>query len=210
MPERHSAGGPLLVIVEGIHDVTFLKTISGVLAPTDCPDLTALEQAGRLIFIPLGGGDIVTSVGRFAPLRLPEFHLYDREIPPESQRRELACRIVNARTGCRAAITAKRALENYLHPDCILEACGVELKRGDDRQHVPDAIARRLWERQQKPIVWDDVPIRARRRLRDKVKRQLIHDAATRMTPQLLRESDPHGEIRGWLRTIAELLGPSV
>ena len=96
------------------------------------------------------------------------------------------------------------------HPDCILEACGVQLKRGDDRQHVPDAIARRLWERQQKPIVWDDVPIRARRRLRDKVKRQLIHDAAARMTPQLLRESDPHGEIRGWLTTIAELLGPSV
>ncbi len=210
MSERQLCGGPLLVIVEGIHDVTFLKTISGVLAQADVPDLTALEQAGRLIFVPLGGGDVVAHVGRFAPLHLPEFHLYDREIPPETQRRELACRIVNARSGCRAAITTKRALENDLHPDCILEACGVELKCGDDRQHVPDAIARRLWEGQQKPIAWDDVPIRARRRLRDKVKRQLIHDAASRMTLQLLRESDPHGEIRGWLTIITELLGTSV
>ncbi len=122
----------------------------------------------------------------------------------------MACRIVNARPGCRAAITTKRALENYLHPDCILEACGVELKQSDDSRHVPDAVARRLWERRQKPIAWDEVPIRARRRLRDKVKRQLIHDAASHMTPRLLRESDPHGEIRGWLTIIAELLGTSV
>ena len=86
----------------------------------------------------------------------------------------------------------------------------MQLKLGDERQHVPDTIARRLWERQQKPIVWDDVPIRARRRLRDRVKRQLIHDAAARMTPQLLRESDPHDEIRGWLATIAERHGTSV
>lgn len=209
MSERHLCDRPLLIIVEGIHDVTFLKTISGILAKTDdsLPELAALEGSGRLIFVPFGGGDVVANVRRFAPLQLPEFHLYDREIPPETGRRELACRIVNARPGCRAAITTKRALENYLHPDCILQACGVDLKLSDDRQHVPDAIARRLWERQRKPIVWDDVPIRARRRLRDKVKRQLIHDAASRMTPQLLQESDRHGEIRGWLTIIAELLG---
>ncbi|MAG93689.1 MAG: ATP-dependent endonuclease [Planctomycetaceae bacterium] len=187
-----------------------MKTISGVLATEDAPDLATLERAGRLLFVPLGGGDVVAHVGRFAPLQLPDFHLFDREIPPETERRELALRLVNARSGCRAVITTKRALENYLHPDCILEACGVELDQSDDRRHVPDAVARRLWEQQQKPIVWDDVPIRARRRLRDKAKRQLIHDAVSRMTPRLLRESDPHGEIRGWLTLIAELLGTPV
>ena len=77
---------PLLFLVEGIHDVAFLKRISRILAVEDdtCPDLAQLERQGELVFVPFGGGDVLLTARRFAPLELREFHVYDREIAPET------------------------------------------------------------------------------------------------------------------------------
>jgi len=50
-----------LVVVEGRHDVVFLRTLSRTLHAIDpaIPDLGSLEQAGKLVFLPFGGGDVL-------------------------------------------------------------------------------------------------------------------------------------------------------
>jgi hypothetical protein len=110
----------LIVVVEGRHDIEFLRRISKMLhvAERTVPDLGERERAGELIFLPIGGGDIASWGTALAGLGLAELHIYDRETPPETELRQRAAEQVNKRTGCRAFVTGMRSLENYLHPDC--------------------------------------------------------------------------------------------
>lgn len=97
---------PVLVIVEGRHDIEFLQRISGMLAAhrTDLADLTRLELAGQVIFIP-AGGDFVPWLHRLAGFGCAEVHIYDREIPPVTQQRQAGAAAVNGRPRCRAFVT---------------------------------------------------------------------------------------------------------
>lgn len=108
----------IVVLVEGTNDIEFLRRISRLLHADDAalPDLGAMEQRGELIFVPFGGGQVQIWTNRFAPLAKPEFHIYDRELPPETDYRQAAAEAVNRRARCRAVLTNKRCLENYLLP----------------------------------------------------------------------------------------------
>ena len=66
-----------LLVVEGQHDVTFLRVISRILHADDhtLPDMGKLERAGALVMLPIGGGDLLAWATRMAALGLPEFHL---------------------------------------------------------------------------------------------------------------------------------------
>jgi len=194
----------LLVIVEGPHGVQFLKRISAMLhvAEPRLPDLGAMERRGELIFVPLGGADLKLWTHRLARLAKPEFHLYDREVPPQTELRQQMAEIVNLRPGCRAALTSKRNLENYLHPAAIREVSGIELQFGDD-DLVADLIARRVYAQQNPTTAWEDLPRQTRTRRRNRVKHWLNTTAADRMSPERLAERDPAGEVRSWLRTMA-------
>jgi hypothetical protein len=76
----------LLVVVEGINDIDFLRRVSRILHRNDAalPDLADMESTGTVIFIPFGGSHIDVWSERLAPLQIPEFHLYDHELPPEN------------------------------------------------------------------------------------------------------------------------------
>ena len=115
----------VLVVVEGPNDIEFLRRISAMLHRDSArlPDLADRERQGRVVFAPTGGVDLSTGF-RYAGLALPEFHLLDRDIPPVTQTRHQIAAMVNSRSRCRAAITSKRSLENYLHPAAIFEASG--------------------------------------------------------------------------------------
>ena len=208
-PQPPLCGRPLnlLVVVEGPHDIAFFRRMSAILAAADprLPDLTGMERRGQLVFIPFGGGDLGPWADRLAPLGLPEFHLYDREASPESERRQRVADAVNRRPHCRAALTGKRSLENYLHPAAIQEACGIELAISDD-ELVADRVAERLYGRED-GIPWAELPRRTVVRRRNRVKRMLHTQAVERMTPQRLAERDPQGEVRLWLEAIAHLAG---
>jgi hypothetical protein len=88
---------PLLLLVEGSHDASILKTISQILAIdiAEVPDLERLAETGDLIFVPFGGGNPLPWTDRLAPLGCREVHLYDRELSPESTLRYLAAGRVN-------------------------------------------------------------------------------------------------------------------
>lgn len=201
-----TASRKLLLVVEGRHDIEFLRRISGILhaARTDLPDLAFLERQGWIIFVPAGGGDFLPWTTRFAGLGCLEFHLYDSEIPPESARRQQCAAIVNARPGCRAFVMQKRSVENFLHPEAIREAGGLLLTYGDTSD-VP-ALAAQAGFVSQDATNWESLSRRAHSRLRERAKAWLNTVAVERMTPERLAERDRMGEVSDWLTAIGELL----
>jgi cell division FtsZ-interacting protein ZapD len=139
----------------------------------------------------------------------PEVHIYDAEVPPETEIRHQVARIVNLRPGCRTFVMKRRTLEHYLESQAIFEACGVWVEV-PDQEDVAEAVARERHRQYSQQIAWEHIPARSRKRRRDKIKRRLNTVAAESMTAERLAQADPDGEIRRWLAAIAELAdGPS-
>ena len=196
----------IFVVVEGTNDIQFLRRISTILHADDVsvPDLSVMEYRGELIFVPFGGGDLSVWTHRLAGLGRAEWHLYDREVPPETEARQQAARLVNLRPNCRAQLTSKRSLENYLHPQVVCEAGGIDVSFSDE-DNVAELVARQRYDRHGYPEPWEELSPRSRKRWRNRVKKWLNTRAVERMTPQLLAERDPQGEVRSWLATIVQL-----
>jgi hypothetical protein len=202
-----AANVPVLLLVEGRNDAEFLRRASAILHVADesLLDLGDLERRGQVTFVPLGGGDLLGWTYRLAGMGRAEFNLYDREDSPATELRYEAARIVNLRPRCRAFVTSKRSLENYLAPQSIFAASGIEVTFGDD-DDVADLVAERRYLVQHPFECWAEMAPRSRRRLRNRAKRWLNTLAVDRMTAQQFAERDPAGEIRGWLRAIAEMI----
>jgi hypothetical protein len=197
-----SAAG-VLVVVEGTNDAEFLRRISQMLSQHDpaIPNLGQLEFDGQLAFMTASAHPWPA-----APALLGgQFYLYDREAPPVTEERVRLAATLNQRPHCRAVLTSKRTIENYLHPDAIREAAGVEVAFGDSDDVA--ALVARASIQQGDARDWEVLSKRGRRRLRDKAKKWLNREAVDCMTPARLAERDPDGEVVGWLRTIAELAG---
>jgi len=196
---------PVLVVVEGEHDAQFLRRISRTLHQhrPQLPDLAQFETAGQVVFVPTGG-DLRSWAQRLAALPHPQFFLCDRETPPVTAQRQPLVEALNQRPACAARLTTKRACENYLHPEAILEACSVAIEINDD-DDVAALLARKVLELTRGPD-WEALPRRGRTQLRNRIKRTLNTAAVERMTPALLSERDPASEVPGWLEAIACLL----
>ncbi len=207
---NHNGGPRIFLVVEGVNDIQFLRRISAILHIDDprMPNLSAMERRGELIFVPFGGGDVSLWTDRLAGLGRPEFHLYDREMPPETESRQRIADAVNRRPRCQAVLTGKRNLENYLAPSAIREAGAVDITFSD-HDDVADFVAQQMHARLNGQPPWNDLPARTRKRRRDRAKKWLNTRAVERMTPQRLAVRDPAGEVRYWLATIARLAGRS-
>lgn len=195
----------VLIVVEGTTDVAFLENFSAMLAASDAtlPDLALLAAHGKAVFLPFGGGNVASWRDRLAPLDVAEFHLYDGELPPETAVRQRAAALVSGRPNCQAAVTSKRSLENFLHPAAIAAAGGPPVAFSDTDDVA--LVVTQARHRQEYTMPWYALPRRQRRALVHKTKRWLMNAVVRHMTPELLAERDPSGEVRGWLRTIREL-----
>jgi len=183
----------LFIGVEGPHDINFLKTISKILVESgeSVPDLTELEDDGSIIFFPLGGSNLAHWISRLKRLNKPEFYIFDRNnLPPaKAQYQDKADEINNRKENCKAVITGKRELENYLHPQAIRAAKPEVNISFSDFDDVSDLAGKALGQNAKT------------------AKRWLNLDAVSYMTPELLNQSDPSGDIRNWLVTINQLMG---
>ncbi len=198
---------PVLVIVEGVNDIEFLQRLSSRLHSerAEVVDLAGLHAQGRILFVPTGGGNFSDWATRLAGLSCGEFHLYDRELEPETERRQRAVELVNGRHGCRGFLTAKRSLENYLHPRALAQAGGGEIAFGD-AECVGSVLAHHWYELIPQREPWSQLSRRARRRLIYRAKRWLNTKAVEQMTVSRLQERDPGGEILQWLEIIADMV----
>ena len=198
---------PLLIVVEGPHDVTFLQQISRILAADDPQilDLAQAESRHQVLFLPIGGGYLWNWVERLAPLGLPEFHLYDRELSPETSRRQSFIARLRLRPGCRAYLTAKRSLENYLPADAIARHAQVRDPVTSENDVALD-LARAWWDRSPRSQGWTALLDRRRKKLREQAKRFLHQTVVPQLTSHDIARGDPAGELHGRLQEIGALI----
>ena len=196
----------ILVIVEGTNDIEFLRRISLTLHAVDSnlPNLAEMEQQGQLIFVPFGGNNLPSWTHRFASLGKPEFFLLDHEVSPETEFRREAAETINQRPGCRAVVTRKRSLENYLHPDAIRDAGQIDVVF-DDFDPVGTIVAKKLFESGIADTPWELLSRRSKSRLSSRAKRWLNTTVASQMKAELIEQRDRVGEIAYWLTTIGQL-----
>jgi len=202
----------LFVCVEGPHDIEFLRRISKRLHDEDValsneqrvPDLGALEDEGRIIFIILGGSVLKYWVARLAQLNIPEFYLLDRDTPKaqEAHYQEFADKINREQAPrCKAIITGKRELENYLHLDAIndaLEGCGKKLNKPQsnwDELNIPGFL---------------QLPKEAKQKynlenLNDSEKHFLNKYAVEKMNYKRLADVDKSRELISWIEQMVEM-----
>ncbi len=202
----------LFLGVEGANDIEFFKSMCsmlnehGVLAL----DLEALEEAGKVVFVPVGGSSLVLWRTRLAGLFRPELYFCDRDFaPPSPPKYQKFADAINEREGCQAVITSKREMENYLHPQALKRArteVDVEYGPFDD---VPEIVARGVHEASESETSWDDLSDEKREKKVSKAKKWMNREGARAMTPELLEEIDPEGEVRDWFFRIERALAAS-
>lgn len=204
----------VFVGVEGPHDITFLKGLSKMLigAGEDVLDLDQLELNGELIFFPFGGSNLALWASRLTPLNRPEFHVCDRDNPPPNRPKYFEhVEAVNARASCRAVVTQKREMENYVHHDAICEAYaqnGINIILAGpfaDFDDVPLIVAEAV-HAAGGGDPWGGLPDERRLQKVRKAKHHLNSAAVGKMTPARLAETDPNNEIRGWLADIRRMM----
>lgn len=198
----------VFVGIEGKNDETFLRTISAILSFADATigNLAELEDAGKLIFIPVGGSNVGLWVSRLHHLNRSEYHIFDRDVPPPAQPHYESYAVeLNQRQNCVAVHTSKRELENYLHPDAIkLARPEVTLISIADFDDVPLRAAQQIHAASGSEKPWEDVKSDEQKKKVNQAKKWLNKDAVGKMTYEMLQESDPNGDVIRWLREITE------
>ena len=187
----------VLVCVEGPHDVSFLKILSGILSAAN-DQIIDLGNDSRIAIMPLGGGTLKQWVDEhyLKGLGIPEVHIYDRDEqnPPKYQG---VCDQVNARGDKSwATLTNKREMENYIHPQVINDHFQINIMI-EDMTDVPDLVAVTVSQTHDHPL-----GLMSERR----AKKVINNEVVLQMTPDLLTESDPDNEIIGWLSEISQRL----
>jgi len=199
----------IFIGIEGKHDENFLRVISRILhdAGEDVPDLNSMTQSGEIIFFPLCGSNLALwSSGRLAPLKRPEFHLFDRDEGEKTRQHQEEADKVNQRRGCKAMLTGKREMENYLHTEAIREAMPeVNIRFGDD-DDVAALAAKAIHEAASGTDPWDSLPDKKKKDKESAAKGWLNNAAVGKMTAARLTESDSQGDVRGWLREIQSMI----
>ena len=187
--------------VEGRNDINFLRIISSILRVTDedIPDLGVEEDAGRLVFVPLGGRNMDLWTSKLQEFNRPEFYLMDRDHPmPQNPKYYEFAKGIEARSGCTAWTTNRKELENYIHPDVIKESYPQYAGTGTDFEDVPELLAQAVHESSESKETWDDIKS-SPEKLRKKgsaAKRRLNDEFASLMTADLLSLIDTEDEVR--------------
>lgn len=205
----------LFVGVEGRHDITFLKNMSNTLrtAGIDVLDLERMELDGELIFFPLGGSSLALWTSRLEPLSRPEFHLFDRDVPPPGTAKfQAEADAINARVRCKAVITGKKEMENYLHFEAVNEAyanvCNVALGLTvpfTDFDDVSAKVAEQVHAASGSLTAWSALDEKVKEKKVSKAKRILNDHAAALMTKARLDQVDPDGHILSWFNDMRAL-----
>ncbi|MEJ8814617.1 ATP-binding protein [Variovorax ureilyticus] len=187
----------VLFCVEGPTDVEAFKCLSRALHLKD-PTLPDLSTSKSVAFVPLGGSTLQHWVAShyLKALKTPEVHIYDNDVQKYAQSVEH----VNARAdGSWAKMTAKYEIENYLHSDAIKDAFDVEVAVADhavNGQGVPE-----LFSAAYHAANSVGAPMNS-----SSSKKKLAAKAFPLMTADRVSERDPHGEVAGWFRQIANMI----
>lgn len=197
----------IAVFVEGPHDVSFLSMVSKLYYENgDTP--VDLASDPRIVFVPTGGGNLKHWVERryIQNAKLVEVHIYDRDTQ-DNPKYEPHVNAVNEReTRDIAFLTARREMENYIHPGCIAAEyqpdfdIQISVTEWDD---IPALVAESVHDASGAPNAWDQLAEEKREEKISRAKTRLNSGAAARMTIGQLLEVDQNAEVLGWLNAVA-------
>ena len=189
----------LLLYVEGPNDVAFLEHASRLIGPID------LSTEPRVAFVPLGGGNLKHWVDRryLSAFGLREIHIYDGDNDRGYQ--DQVNEVNDRDNGDWATLTRKREIENYLHPDAVRDALGINIGI-DDNTDVPLAAARAIHENSESLKLWEELEQKKKDQKASNIKKRLCNEVVKQMTAAQLRVRDPNGEVEGWFQRIREKL----
>lgn len=208
----------LFIGIEGANDFHFLRNVSSLLrnAGEDVFNLEKMELDGELIFVPLGGSSLAQWTSRLAELGRPEFYLFDRDtVPPDEALYQAEADDINQREHCRAEITRKGEIENYVHWQAInqaYQANGIALGLTGNFgafDDVPTEVAKRVYQMAGGDSPWEALPQEKQEEKASNAKRMINRSATKCMTRAQLEEQDPDGEIIGWFATMRRLVAES-
>ncbi|MBU9675203.1 AAA family ATPase [Planococcus sp. CP5-4] len=194
----------VIVIVEGVHDVSTLNVFSKLMSE-NVDDIINIIEDDRVVIMPAGGSTLKkwVELNYLKKFNLPEVHIYDGDAltPPKYH---ATCQEVNNRDDNSVAYsTKKRELENYLHADAINSVCEVNVSFTSTCS-VPEITAKSLYERDT-GLEWDELDAENQRGKKSNAKKRLNNEVVNFMTYEQLREADDEGEVREWLREISRL-----
>lgn len=143
----------------------------------------------------------------------PEFHIYDRdEEPPKKSKYQAEADAVNLGERCKAVVTAKREMENYIHHEAINEAyakLGFPLgfttvfAEFDD---VPCMVAERVFTASANSHGWQSLSEEKRKGKVSKAKHLLNSMAVPLMTKNRLSQVDVNSDVLGWFADMKKLV----
>jgi putative ATP-dependent endonuclease of OLD family len=196
----------VLICVEGPNDIAFLQHISHILHNHDnsIPDLA---DNPYVAFLPLGGSSLKQWVERkyLKELHKPEIHIYDADDQGNPPYRKQCDDINAASDENKAFLTSKRTMENYLHPDALMEVFRFSILFSD-WDNVPELVARKVHEDSESEKDWEELTEPTKKSKISAAKLRLNREAASRMTYERIQQRDNTGEIGEWLRHISSML----
>lgn len=181
----------LMICVEGPTDVIAIKSFSKCLH-SKYPEIVDLNCTSNVVVIPLGGSTLKHWVQEqyLKNMGCPEVHIYDNDVNTYQKSIDK----INARTdGSWGTLTQKFEIENYLHPDAIKEAYGVDVDTS--KEGVPSLFGKVYAEKKGWPKCTDNT---------SKTKLSVCFEQ--KMNIDRLEQMDPNGEIKGWFDKISALL----
>lgn len=198
------------VFVEGPHDVSFLSCVSKLYHESGQIPMNVANDY-RVAFVPTGGGNVKHWVERqyIRNAGMIEVHIYDRDTQTSPKYAQQVNTVNDRGTRDIAFLTARREMENYLHPDCIAAEYQPEYNVAvviDDWCDVPELVAASVHDASGAPSPWNQLSEDKRKEKASKAKKKLNGGAAARMTIDQLRQIDHDAEILGWLNAVAERL----
>jgi hypothetical protein len=198
----------VLLYVEGNHDVNALKRYSSTLHQYD-NELINLSESPDVGYVITGGSSLKHYIEQrhLDGLGKPEMHIYDNDVPAYRD----AVATINDQAGHRkvAFNTQKLELENYLHPDAIVEAyeengiVDLTLPSINDQTDVPYIVAQQCYCASGND--WDVLDDFRRKELASKKKKLLNTLAVEKMNIERIKEQGGYDEMRKWLEEIKRL-----
>lgn len=189
----------LLLYVEGPNDVAFFENASRLIGPID------LSTEPRVAFVPLGGGNLKHWVNHryLSGLGLPEVHIYDRDNDCGYQ--DQVKEVNERRNNDWAALTRKREIENYLHPDAVRDVLKIDIEIKDNTD-VPLAAARAVHNNSESQKAWEELELNKQKLKVSNVKKRLCKEVSKQMTADQFRARDRNRELESWFQHIKEKL----
>lgn len=185
----------LIICVEGYTDIHFFTSIFNLFG-------LDLNENEKLVIIFTGGGTLEHWIRNnyLKKLGRPEFHLYDRDEDGKYAQslNDLTLRENNSK----GVLTAKREVENYIHPTVIKEIYNLEQDVFDTEQsNWIDS-----WNTENVPKKVSTIlkSLNLPRSSESKVKQHLCEEGSKRMTKDLFDKLQATEEIESWIIEIRQ------